>query len=431
MRGAWWSIVIFLCVTGHTEISAAAMLDPELAHRVDATVSEWLASSEAPSASIAIVRGGALVYAKAYGLARLEPRAIATTATGYAVDSLTKEFTAAAILMLAEQGKLSLDDPLATWFPDLGAAARVTLRQLLTHTSGIRDYWPQDFVTPEMTRATTPAALIEEWARRPLDFEPGTEWQYSNTNYVLAAEVVERASGEAFFGFLQRSLFAPLGMSQVIDLTTSSPRDIAGYTRHGLGPVRAAPKEAAGWLFGAASLAMQPTDLALWDVSLIDRSLLRARSYEAALTPVALKSGATAPYGFGFDIEDIQGRRRIGHSGGGSGFLADNRVWPAERSAIVVLTNNDWASPSELSNRLAFLLLTPSPAEARARAVFAALQSGSLDRSWFTATGNFHLDDAALAELRGSLGKLGPARNIELEQESMRGGMLTRRWKIL
>ena len=409
---------------------------------VDRVVAEWLASSGAPSASIAIVQDGRLAYAKAYGAARLSPRVPSSRTARYAIDSVSKEFTAAAVLLLAEQGKLSLDDPIAKWFPQLHAAAAVTLRQLLTHTSGIRDYWPQDFLTPEMTRPTTTAAIIDEWVQRPLDFEPGTDWQYSNTGYVLAGAIVEKVSGETLFEFLSRHVFAPLHMAGVTEYSPTGAQsahlstpfttgDAAGYTRYGLGPVVAAPKEGPGWLFGAASLAMQSTDLALWDLSLIDRTLLKGESYKTEFAPVILKSGRAQAYALGLDVESVQGRLRIGHSGGGSGFLADNRIWPQERTAIVVLTNNDWANPADLTDRIAFVVLAPTPGEARVRELFHAIQSGTVDRGLFSAIGNFYLTTTVLADLQSSLGPLGPARLIELEHETWRGGMTTRRWKIL
>jgi D-alanyl-D-alanine carboxypeptidase len=404
---------------------------------VDGVVAEWLASTGAPSVSIAIVQDGRLTYAQAYGDARLNPNLPSTAAVRYAIDSVSKEFTAAAALLLAEQGKLSLDDPISKWFPDLRAAAAVTVRQLLTHTSGIRDYWPQDFVTPEMTRPTTAAAIIDEWAQRPLDFEPGTDWQYSNTGYVLAAAVVEKVAGETLFKFLSRHVFAPLGMTQVAEYSPTRAgarvpdRDAAGYTRYGLGPIVPAPKEGSGWLFGAAGLAMRPSDLARWDLSLIDRTLLKAESYKTEFEPVVLKPGGTRDYALGLDVETIQGRLRIGHAGGGSGFLADNRVWPRERAAIVILTNNDWADPTDLTGRIAFLVLAPTPEESRVRQLFQAFQDGKVDRALFSFVGNFYLTATVLADLQSSLRPLGPARLIELEHETRRGGMTTRRWKIL
>jgi CubicO group peptidase (beta-lactamase class C family) len=425
------AIVILALVIGAPV--RAATLDPATAAAIDATAVDWLAKTGAPSASIAVVKDGKVAYVKAYGLARLDPRRPATTETRYAIDSVSKEFTAAAVLVLAQQGKLSLDDPAGKYLPDLGPAAVVTLRQLLTHTSGLRDYWPQDFVPPDMSRPTATDAIIQGWAKRPLDFPPGTDWQYSNTGFVVAGAVVEKVSGKALLPFLREHIFTPLKMKRVTEDDTGPlpAADASAYTRHGLGPVRPAPKEGAGWLFAATDLAMQPGDLALWDISLIDRSLLTADSYKAEFASVRLADGTDKHYGLGLDIEDVQGRKRIGHSGGGSGFLAENRIWPDDKTAIVVLTNNDWANPGDLDDRIAFLVLPPRPEEARAKAVFTGFQDGTIDRSLFTDGGNFYLTPQVLADLKASLGPLGQLWQISLGRESRRGGMVTRHWKIL
>lgn len=400
---------------------------------IDGVAQEWLASTGAPSVSIAIVEHGEMTYAHGYGKAQLAPAMLSTTATRYAIDSISKEFTAAAVLFLVEQGKMSLDDTVAKWFPDLGAASQVTVRQLLTHTSGIRDYWPQDYVTPEMRHPVSVEGILHKWASRPLDFEPGTQWQYSNTGYVLAAAIVEKIAGQPLLDFLRQRIFAPLHMDHVTEDDTHPLRagDAVGYTRQGLGPAYHAPKEGAGWLFGAGELAMTPSDLVLWDISLMNRSLLTQASYEAQVDPFVLKNGTRTEYGLGLDVETVQGRLRVGHGGAGSGYLAANRIWPKERTAIVVLTNNDWASPGDLLNRIAFAILTPNAAEARARSLFAQFQSGSIDRELFTENGSSWLTPQALADLKASLGPLGPVRLMELEHESQRGGLTTRRWKIL
>jgi D-alanyl-D-alanine carboxypeptidase len=413
------------------DLPVATTPDALLRTRIDAVAFDWLSANDAPSVSIAIVRTGELFYAQAYGAARLAPDVAASPASRYPIDSLTKGFTAAALLLLAERGKLSLDDPLGKWQHGLAAAAKVTLRQLLNHTSGIRDYWPQDFVTPAMLQPVDADALIREWVQRPLDFEPGTEWQYSNTNYLLAATVVQRASARTYWDFLQQNIFQPLHMTGVTEHTLPvAVNDPMGYTRNGLGAVHEAPREADGWLFGAANLVMSPGDLALWDLSLIEKSLLQPRSYDLAFQKATLRDGTSVPYGLGLDIEEVRGRLRIGHSGGGSGFLAENRIWPRERAAIAVFTNNDWASPADLLDRISYLMLAPTPVEARARQVFAELQTGTLDRSRFTSTGNFQLTPTALAELQSSLGPLGPALDMELDGESKRGGFVTRHWRI-
>lgn len=400
---------------------------------IDATVQDWLATSGAPSASVAVIQNGALTYAHAYGKAQLSPATAATTSTRYAIDSISKEFTAAAVLLLVQQGKLSLDDRVEKWFPDLGDASRVTVRQLLNHTSGIRDFWPQDFVPPEMLRPTSEAAIMQEWARRPLDFEAGTQWQYSNTGYVVAAAIVEQVCGARLMDFLQQHIFEPLKMEHVTeDDTHPLPAgDAVPYTRQGLGPARRAPKEGPGWLFGAGALAMTPSELALWDISLMNRSLLAPASYEAMLEPVILKDGTKKDYGLGLDIQKTQGRNRIGHDGAGSGFLSAHRIWPDEKTAIIAVTNNDWATPDDLVNRIAFIVLPPNAAEARARAVFSQFQQGAIDRSLFTDNGNSFLTARALSDLEASLGPLGAPVLMELQRESNRGGMVTRIWKIL
>ena len=413
--------------------ATAASLDPATIAGIDATAADWLAKTGAPSASIAVVKDGQIAYVKAYGLARLDPRQPATTETRYAIDSISKEFTAAAMLILQQQGKLSLDETAGKYLSDLGPAGSVTIRQLLTHTAGLRDYWPQDFVPPEMSRPTTTEAIIQEWAKRPPDFAAGTDWQYSNTGYVVAGAIVEKVSGQKLTPFLREHIFAPLKMKHVGEDDTGPlpASDAGGYTRYGLGPPHPAPKEGAGWLYAAGELAMRPSDLALWDISLIDRSLLTADSYKAELEPVHLKDGTDKHYGLGLDIDDYYGRVRIGHSGGGSGFLSDNRIWPSDKAAIVVLTNDDWSDPGDLVNRIAFLVVPPTPEKARATAVFNGFQNGTVDRSLFTDGGNFYLTPQVLADLKTSLGPLGPVWQIGLESESKRGGMVTRHWKIL
>ena len=412
----------------------AAPLTPRQTRAIDDSVREWLASTGAPSVSIAVVEDGVVAYAKAYGNGRLDPSRTATADTRYAVDSVSKEFTASAILMLQQDGKLELDDPVSRDLPSLADApvGSVTIRQLLSHTAGLRDYWPQDYVPTEMTRRTNTAAILDEWARKPLDFKPGTDWQYSNTGYAVAGAIVEKLSGEALVPFLQSRIFQPLHMMRVTeDDTAPLPRSDAGaYTRYGLGPVRAALKEGQGWLFGASELAMTPTDLAIWDISLIDRSLLRPASYDALTSPVTLANGRDTHYGLGVEVQDDQGRREISHDGAGSGYLAANAVWPVEKVAVVALTNNDWASPAVVIDRVAFVVLPPTAAEARARGVFDSFQHGRIDRALFTDNANAYLTPAVLADQKNGLAALGPLRLMKLSHSSNRGGMQTFVWSI-
>jgi len=411
----------------------AAPLTSAQERAIDDSVQEWLAKTGAPSVSIAVASGGAIAYAKAYGNARLDPDRPATTDTRYAIDSVSKEFAASAMLLLQEEGKLSLDDHVAKYFPALAGADTVTIRQILSHTAGYRDYWPQDYVMPEMTKPVTVDALLKEWATKPLDFAPGTDWQYSNTGYVVAGAIVEKVSGQKLVPFLDAHIFAPLAMTRVTedDRAPLSAADAGAYTRYGNGPVRYAPKEGAGWLFAAGELAMNPGDLARWDISLMDRSLLKPQSYDALYSSVKLQSGKDTHYSLGLHVADEHGHFVLSHTGGGSGFLAANTMWPKEKTAIVALTNNDWAGPGGVVARVAYVVLPPTPAEARARAVFDGLQHGTVDRALFTDNANAYLSEAALADHKAGLGGLGAVRTFSLDSESERGGLHTRVWTIV
>ena len=217
-----------------------APVSAALREKIDAIAHKALTDTGIPSASIAIVQGGAITYLQAYGDGRLEPRTPAVPAMRYSIGSISKQFTAAAILLLAEQGKLSLDDPVSRFVPNLTRGNEVTIRELLSHTSGYRDYWPQDYVPPFMLQPITADRILDQWARKPLDFDPATQWQYSNTNFVIAGLIVEKASGVALLQFLSEHIFAPLGMKSVmnIDQDRLTETDATGYLRYALGPLQ-------------------------------------------------------------------------------------------------------------------------------------------------------------------------------------------------
>ena len=248
---------------------AALPLAAQLPKDIDDAVKEILARTGVPSASVAVVKDGAVVYEHAYGNARLDPPLAATSQMRYSIGSISKQFTASAVLLLAEEGKLSLDDRVVRWLPELTRARDVTIRQLLSMTSGYQDFWPQDYVMPMMLNPVTPAEIAKGWAQIPLDFEPGSKWQYSNTNYVLAGMIVERVAGMPLIEFLHKRIFEPLGMTSVFnsDEAALPANEPMRYLRYALGPVRTAPKEGRGWMFAAGELAMTAHDLALWDIS--------------------------------------------------------------------------------------------------------------------------------------------------------------------
>jgi CubicO group peptidase (beta-lactamase class C family) len=418
--------------------SAQTHLSSDLIEKIDKVANDTLAKTGVPSASVAIVKDGQIVYTKAYGDARIDPEVLATPQMRYSIGSISKQFTAAAILLLQEQGKLSLDDKVAKYIPDLTRANEVTIRQLLSHTSGYQDYWPQDYVMPMMMQPVTAQKILDMWARKPLDFDPGTKWQYSNTNYVIAGVIIEKVARMPLLRFLQEKIFTPLGMASVSDTDQAKlgDTDPAGYLRYALGPLRPAPKEGKGWMFAAGELAMPAADLAKWDISIMDQKLLKPASYRELAREVLLNNGLGTHYGLGVDVNLQAGHRALSHGGEVSGFTAQNIVFPDDRAAIVVLTNQDAASASgAIAGGIAPLLFatndpaTPAKLE-QAKKIFEGLQHGTVDRSLFTDNANSYFSEAALKDFAAGLGPLGTPQSFTQASQGLRGGMILRVYLI-
>jgi CubicO group peptidase (beta-lactamase class C family) len=413
---------------------AQTQLPADVTQKIDTVVTDALTRSGVPSASIAVVKDGQIVYVKAYGDARLDPKTAATSQMRYSIGSISKQFTATAILLLQEQGKLSLDDKVGKYVPDLTRANEVTIRQLLSHTSGYQDYWPQDYVMKPMLEPTTAQKIMDTWAKKPLDFEPGTKWQYSNTNFVIAGVIIEKVAHMPMLQFLQQKVFAPLGMTSVlnIDQEKLTESDPTGYLRYALGPLRPSPKEGKGWLFAAGELAMRAEDLAKWDLSIIDQKVLKPASYRDLGTEVVLKNGVGTQYGLGVSVGSQGSHRFLSHGGEVSGFTAQNMVFPDDRVAIVALTNQDAASAAgAITSGIAPLLFSTSDAATpmkleQARKIFADLQQGKLDRSLFTDNANAYFSEQALQDFASGLGPLGTPQSFVQASQGLRGGMTLR-----
>ncbi|MGD1147741.1 MAG: serine hydrolase domain-containing protein [Thermoanaerobaculaceae bacterium] len=440
-----WSAVAVIVAALVAASSAGQQLAPraaapaDLNAEIDTVVAEVLLKTGAPSASVAVVRDGAIAYVHAYGTARLDSGLSATPEMRYSIGSISKQFTAAAILLLAEEGRLSLDDRLVRWLPDLTRANEVTLRQLLSMTAGYQDFWPQDYVMPMMLEPVSPQGILDRWAKKPLDFEPGAKWQYSNTNYVIAGLIVEKVSGMPLLDFLNLRIFAPLHMTTVAntDPAALGPRDPERTLRFALGPLRPAPKEGAGWMFAAGELAMTARDLASWDVSLIAQTVMRPASYRQMETEVQLTSGVGSHYGLGVSVGMTDGRRVSSHGGEVSGFTAQNTVYPDDGAAVAALTNLDATdAPVQIATKIAKLLLGGSEGEKKratdqARKIFEGLQQGRIDRTLFTANANAYFTIQALSDFASSLAPLGAPKEFTQQSKSLRGGMTFRRYSAV
>jgi D-alanyl-D-alanine carboxypeptidase len=417
----------------------AAPLDAATAAKVDHAVEQVIATTGIPSASIALVEHGQIAYLHAYGKARLEPPVAATTAMHYSIGSVSKQFTAALILLLAQDGKLTLDDSVAKYLPQLTRANQVTIRQLLSMTAGYQDFWPEDYVMTRMMVPTSASYILKEWGQKPLDFDPGTAWQYSNTNYVIAGRIAEMVGGRPLVEQLRARIFNPLHMEGVLDQDASHlpATDPTGYYQHALGPLRPAPLEGSGWMFAAGELAMSARDLALWNISMLNRSLLAPASYDAMFTEVKLKDGKPTGYGLGVQVAERNGQRVISHSGEVSGFVSANAIYPDSQAAVTVLTNIDASSAAGTIARALAPLLAAAPAStadgqatARAETIFASLQKGEVDRTQFTELCNNYFTAEALADFRDSLAPLGAPVSFAAMRAEPRGGMIFRSYRV-
>jgi D-alanyl-D-alanine carboxypeptidase len=413
--------------------AASAQLSPSMQNQIAQTVEAALEKSGVPSASVGVVQDGRIAYTRAFGSASLHPPRPAEASMAYPIGSISKQFTATAVLLLEQEGKLRLDDPVGKYFPQFTEASKVTIRNLLTHTSGYQDYAPQDYTIPAWRVPVDPMKLLREYAGKPLDFEPGTRWQYSNTNFVIAAMIVQKVSGEPFATFLQDRVLRAVGLAGVLNLSTERAHlRVLGYMRNALAPVRRAALEAPGWYFGDADLAMPAATLLSWDLSVMDRSLLSPKSYDEMETPFILKDGRNTNYGLGLFIQSHDGYTMLEHDGEVGGFVAENLAIPGEHVAIDVLTNQEASDvASEIAQSLLPVVLEAGKANTSAsdtfppvlKGIISGLEKGRINRKLFTDDCNAYFDKDALDDFASSLAPLGDVTEVTQTRNALRGGM--------
>lgn len=426
-----------LLMSGVAMTAQAASLPADQAARIDAAVRAAMQANATPSVSLAVVKDGQVIYEKAYGDAVLAnaatPAVPATLATRYQVASVSKQFTAAAALLLQQEGKLSLDDKVAKWFPEVAEADKITLRQLLTHTAGISDFWPQDYVQLPMQKAVTPQEVLKTWGTAPLDFQPGEDWQYSNTGYLIAGLIVEKVAGQPLFDFVNDNLLKPVGITDAVDISQVDLKapDALGYERRALASNRLTAEAGHGWLYGSAYLGLTADDLAKWDISMLKKSLLSQASYDQQREPAKLNNGKDTGYALGLDVGSANGHKMIEHDGEGAGYLSANRIYPDDGLGVVVLTNTMSGTASdEIADRIAYVMLPPQGVDAHLQQVFEDLQAGKVNRADFTDDFNAYLDAATIADYKATLGPLGAPMVFSLNRTRHRGGMEYRGYRL-
>lgn len=428
-------VSLLTLATGFAYGQAASQPDHAMQTKMDEVVRRCLREDGTPSASVAIVEGGRITYMAAFGDAVMRPKSAATETTRYQLASISKTFVAQAVLLLEADGKLSLEDRVSKWYPSLTGAADVTLRELLNHTSGYPDHYPESYPAGAKAKAAEPDQIIEEWGHHPLLFTPGTQFHYSNLEYEIAGRIVEKVSRRPLFQFMQERIFAPLHMDATIDLDTipnGSPALATGYTQTALAPLEPAPYEGPGWSFGSGQVVTTAKDVALWDVAFLERHVLPREQAAEEVTPAHLANGSTYPYTLGLFVSHEQGVLRYYHSGQGQGFEAINMIYPDSSRAIIVLTNTS-AKPTfmKIADELIYLLFPPSADDQFARTLFAELQSGSLDDSILSEDLKQYLTPSRLREYSSSLTPLGPVEAFSLSHTQTTDGLRTREYDVI
>lgn len=399
---------------------------------IDAYLAAHMKQADRVGLSVAILREGVMVLQKGYGKRSLEDGRAVEKDTLFAMGSVSKQFTCAAVLLLAEDGKLSVNDPVAKYYPQLTHAQDITLIDLMNHVSGYPDYYPLDFVDRRMSTPIAEDELLRQYAGGKLDFEPGSKYSYSNTGFILLGRVAERVSGQSLGAFLDRRIFKPLGMTQTLyEPSQSDPRLAKGYATFLLSPSEFVAPEGKGWLGGAGGIYSTPGDLAKWNLGLVTGKVLKPDSYALMTSPRKLTTGRISDYGCGLSVGLQGGRQVLSHSGAVSGFNTWSATIPSARSAVIMTCNLEGGLGS-LPRQIFSLLLKessnvptiqgPSTTD-MVKAVFAKMQKGKVTRAQFAGEFNLYLTDAKLAAAAKRLKRFGTPKSVEVLSASERGGM--------
>jgi D-alanyl-D-alanine carboxypeptidase len=379
----------------------SAIADQALAARIDASIAPYFKPGE-PGAAVIVTRDGKTIFRKAYGMADVAKQVPMTPDMALRIGSVTKQFTAAAILMLAEEGKLALSDDITKYLPDYPTGGKkVTIEHLLTHTSGITNYTSKPDFRGKMGQEHSLAQLIDSFKNDAFDFEPGTQWRYSNSGYILLGAIIEKVSGQSYAKFVEQRIFVPLGMNntayeghqrgKVLSAAGHSPADGRYVTPT---PVSMSMSYAAGALVSTVD------DMARWDHAIATGALLKPASWQKAFTPYMLPNGSSSEYGYGWMFDKVQGAPVVWHGGRINGFKAGGWRLPTEKVYVAVLSNadNGVVAPELVAYKAAAIAIgkpfrefTPVALEPKAIEAF---------------TGVYKIDDKSTRSFRADNGRL-------------------------
>ncbi len=350
---------VLLVVLACNLFTVAAVKAQKLNNLLDSMILAAMPDKQGPGAAFMVARKGEVLYQKAFGKANLELGGNLTTESVFQLGSMTKQFTAVAILLLEQQGKLKVTDPISKYIPDYPGGDKITIHHLLTHTSGIKDFTKMKALAEIAQKEMTPKMMVDFFKDEPVDFVPGERFEYNNSGYVLLGYLIELISGEAYADFIQQHIFDRLGMKH--SYYASDRKVIAnrayGYQKKESGFVN---KTAINFSVPFASGALMSTlgDLLKWQNALVNNKLLNTAETQKAFSRYKLNNGELFNYGYGWHIKEIGGLTVRTHGGSIFGFKSMGVYVPGEDIYVVGLTNCDCNSPTVLTENIARLVIT-------------------------------------------------------------------------
>ncbi len=305
--------------------------------------------SDSPGATVLIAKDGKVIYRKAYGLANMELNVAMKPENILELGSITKQFTAVAILMLMQQNKLSLQDPLSKYIPDYPKGSEITIHHLLSHTSGVKNYTDMPSFRTLASEDMTPMELIEVFKNEPLDFEPGEKFNYSNSGYILLGYIIEDVSKTSYEEFIENSIFKTVGMNHSLygSKTEIIPNRASGYQPNQEDGYQNAEYLSMTLPYAAGSLMSNVDDMLLWNQAIHNNKLISEKSKLLAFTNYTTNNGKPIFYGYGWMPNELANEKTLEHSGGTFGYSTFGLYAPKQNYYVIVLTNSNGISPSE------------------------------------------------------------------------------------
>lgn len=403
-------------------ILAAVLTQPQT-DAIDAAAKTFLAKSHTPATSIMVVQDGQVVYSHGYGYSDVANSTPATEATHYEIGSMTKQFTAAAVVQLQEAGKLSIDDKIAKYLPDAPYGDQITIRQLLTQRTGLTDYLSIFGTGIKVADGDAAyAKIMPAVAKKPLLFAPGSKYAYSNTNYIILGKLIETVSKQPYETYIREHEWAPAGMTQTtwVANEASTPNMALGYT---LDKKTVVPSEplSDGWAWSAGAIVSTVGDFNLWSTALASGKIVSPAGYALMTTADASTAdGGGGHYAFGLTVGTFEGQPMIEHDGGTIGFGTDGAYFPKQDTRIIVFTNSAFGDANALGQKIYNIMypeyakanLTPAAGEdvamtARIKTFISDLSKGKIDRSQLTPAENAHMSPQHLKDVNESMAQLG------------------------